>query len=181
MPRLSLSSHSRLALDYNPVLISITVTVVLPIELRSGSDTDLGPVFEITVSKIFCLLTTKMVIVLFPVSLLIWRTGAANHRSTDRERENGAAALVSAHVGLFDEERHRLETYDKDCDHSCDWVDENSLLVLPPTVKLHKESPGMCFSNGKVKLSPLIEPPESFTIYVSGTTALSKHFLDNIR
>ncbi|GBP82804.1 hypothetical protein EVAR_46027_1 [Eumeta japonica] len=33
-----------------------------------------------------------------------WRTGAANHRSTDRERENGAAALVSAE--LFDEERH---------------------------------------------------------------------------
>ncbi|GBP74384.1 hypothetical protein EVAR_80138_1 [Eumeta japonica] len=40
-----------------------------------------------------------------------WRTGAANHRSTDRERENGAAALVSAHVELFDEERHRLETW----------------------------------------------------------------------
>ncbi|GBP61389.1 hypothetical protein EVAR_37920_1 [Eumeta japonica] len=39
-----------------------------------------------------------------------WRTGAANHRSTDRERENGAAALVSAHVELFDEERHSLET-----------------------------------------------------------------------
>ncbi|GBP82050.1 hypothetical protein EVAR_32151_1 [Eumeta japonica] len=43
--------------------------------------------------------------------LRLGRTGAANHRSTDRERENGAAALVSAHVELFDEERHRLETW----------------------------------------------------------------------
>ncbi|GBP63741.1 hypothetical protein EVAR_8738_1 [Eumeta japonica] len=32
-----------------------------------------------------------------------WRTGAANHRSTDRERENGATALVSEHVELLDE------------------------------------------------------------------------------
>ncbi|GBP21943.1 hypothetical protein EVAR_7158_1 [Eumeta japonica] len=56
-----------------------------------------------------------------------WRTGAANHRSTDRGQENSAAALVSAHGGtlrqrtktvqrrwfprtveLFDKEQHNL-------------------------------------------------------------------------
>ncbi|GBP32474.1 hypothetical protein EVAR_24638_1 [Eumeta japonica] len=30
-----------------------------------------------------------------------WRTGAANHRSTDRGQENSAAALVSAHGGTL--------------------------------------------------------------------------------
>ncbi|GBP14391.1 hypothetical protein EVAR_92381_1 [Eumeta japonica] len=35
------------------------------------------------------------------LKLETWRTGAAYHRSTDRGRENGAAALVSARGGTL--------------------------------------------------------------------------------
>ncbi|GBP97587.1 hypothetical protein EVAR_65919_1, partial [Eumeta japonica] len=38
-----------------------------------------------------------------------WRTGAAYHRSTDRGRENGVAALVSKLGGTLRTERHRAE------------------------------------------------------------------------
>lgn len=74
--------------------------------------------------------------------------------------------------------------YDKDCDYS-----NHPNVVIGPmstvclychALKFQKESPGMCCSNGKVKLSPLVEPPELIS-YVSGNTALSKHFLENIR
>ncbi|CAF1287602.1 unnamed protein product [Rotaria sp. Silwood1] len=43
------------------------------------------------------------------------------------------------------------------------------------------EAPGMCCSNGKVKLPPLRLPPEPLESLMSGTTATSKHFLENIR
>ncbi|CAF3947988.1 unnamed protein product [Rotaria magnacalcarata] len=43
------------------------------------------------------------------------------------------------------------------------------------------EAPGMCCSNGKVKLSPLKPPPEPLESLMSGTTSESKHFLENIR
>lgn len=43
------------------------------------------------------------------------------------------------------------------------------------------EAPGMCCSNGKVKLPPLRGPPEPLESLMSGTTSDSKHFLDNIR
>ncbi|GBP81995.1 hypothetical protein EVAR_62871_1 [Eumeta japonica] len=91
-----------------------------------------------------------------------WRTGAANHRSTDRGQENSAAALVSAHdlrlgvralliivrlivdkktvqrrwfprtVELFDEERHRLETWRTGAANhqSTDRGQENSAAAL---------------------------------------------------
>lgn len=44
-----------------------------------------------------------------------------------------------------------------------------------------KEPPGMCCSNGKVLLPYFKEPPEPLKSLVSGTTQLSKHFLENIR
>ncbi|CAF4665941.1 unnamed protein product, partial [Rotaria sp. Silwood2] len=43
------------------------------------------------------------------------------------------------------------------------------------------KAPGMCCSNGKVKLPPLRLPPEPLESLMSGTTATSKHFLENIR
>ncbi|EYB87952.1 hypothetical protein Y032_0254g286 [Ancylostoma ceylanicum] len=43
------------------------------------------------------------------------------------------------------------------------------------------EPPGMCCSNGKVRLPDLNQPPEPLRSYMSGTTAESKHFLQNIR
>lgn len=48
-------------------------------------------------------------------------------------------------------------------------------------LKFPKESAGMCCSNGKVSLPPLNNPPEPLLSYVSGTNAISKHFLQNIR
>ncbi|RCN34815.1 hypothetical protein ANCCAN_19329 [Ancylostoma caninum] len=47
--------------------------------------------------------------------------------------------------------------------------------------KFRAEPPGMCCSGGKVKLPPLNPPPEPLRSYMSGTTAESKHFLQNIR
>ncbi|CAF3779045.1 unnamed protein product [Rotaria sp. Silwood1] len=43
------------------------------------------------------------------------------------------------------------------------------------------EAPGMCCSNGKVKLPSLRQPPEPLESLMSGTTITSKHFLENIR
>lgn len=48
-------------------------------------------------------------------------------------------------------------------------------------LKFKNESPGMCCLNGKVSLPSPNEPPEPLRSYVSGNTALSKHFLTNIR
>ena len=47
--------------------------------------------------------------------------------------------------------------------------------------KWPREVPGMCCSNGKVKLTPLRPPPEPLEPLMSGTTSESKHFLENIR
>ncbi|KIH55919.1 hypothetical protein ANCDUO_13913 [Ancylostoma duodenale] len=47
--------------------------------------------------------------------------------------------------------------------------------------KFRGEPAGMCCSGGKVKLPPLNPPPEPLHSNMSGTTAESKHFLQNIR
>ena len=44
-----------------------------------------------------------------------------------------------------------------------------------------KESPGMCCSNGKVVVSPLMKPPEPLLSYISKRTPTSKLFFQNIR
>lgn len=46
--------------------------------------------------------------------------------------------------------------------------------------KFENEAPGMCCSNGKIGLDPLVSPPEPLLEYISGKTKLSKHFLTNI-
>lgn len=43
------------------------------------------------------------------------------------------------------------------------------------------EPNGICCASGKVKLQPLIDPPEPLSSYVSGENAISRHFLLNIR
>ncbi|CAF1454121.1 unnamed protein product [Rotaria sp. Silwood1] len=48
-------------------------------------------------------------------------------------------------------------------------------------LKWSGEAPGMCCSNGKVKLPSLRQPPEPLESLMSGTTTTSKHFLENIR
>jgi hypothetical protein len=47
--------------------------------------------------------------------------------------------------------------------------------------KFKTETPGMCCSNGKVKLPALLEPIDPLRAYMSGTNAESNHFLANIR
>lgn len=48
-------------------------------------------------------------------------------------------------------------------------------------LKFSKEAPGMCCSNGKVKLNPIVAPPEPLSSLMSNNTTESKHFLNNIR
>ncbi|EPB68548.1 hypothetical protein ANCCEY_12360 [Ancylostoma ceylanicum] len=49
------------------------------------------------------------------------------------------------------------------------------------TKKSRSESPGMCCWNGNVNIPSLNPPPEPLLSYMSGNTAESKHFLQNIR
>lgn len=56
----------------------------------------------------------------------------------------------------------------------------NEMCIHCHALKFKNESVGMCCSNGKVKLFPLNTPPEPLRSYMSGTTAISKHFLENI-
>lgn len=57
----------------------------------------------------------------------------------------------------------------------------DNLCLHCHALKFKKEPPGMCCSSGKVILSSINEPPEPLQSLVSGTTPLSKHFLENIR
>jgi hypothetical protein len=47
--------------------------------------------------------------------------------------------------------------------------------------KFRGESPGICCSNGKVKLPSLNPPPDPLLSYMSRTSEETKHFLHNIR
>lgn len=47
--------------------------------------------------------------------------------------------------------------------------------------KFDKEPPGLCCANGKVKLPPLMPPPEPLRSYVTANTPLGRHFLANIQ
>ena len=57
----------------------------------------------------------------------------------------------------------------------------SSACVYRSALKWTGEAPGMCCSNGRVKLSPLTLPPEPLESLMSGTTTKSKQFLENIR
>lgn len=57
----------------------------------------------------------------------------------------------------------------------------NKVCLHCRALKFAKESPGMCCFNGKISLPPPIEPPEPLLSYLSGTTPIWKHFLQNIR
>uniref|UniRef100_A0A8D8QFU6 Helitron helicase-like domain-containing protein n=1 Tax=Cacopsylla melanoneura TaxID=428564 RepID=A0A8D8QFU6_9HEMI len=48
-------------------------------------------------------------------------------------------------------------------------------------LKYENESPGLCCASGKVKLAPLVRPPEPLYSLVSGTGSDSKHFLTHIQ
>ncbi|XP_044597781.1 uncharacterized protein LOC123274285, partial [Cotesia glomerata] len=75
--------------------------------------------------------------------------------------------------------------YDKKYDYKIhpDVVIGSMNVVCPHcrAKKFQKETAGLCCSNGKVHLPPLVEPPEPLLTYVSGTTKESKHFLQHIR
>lgn len=48
-------------------------------------------------------------------------------------------------------------------------------------LKYRKETSGLCCANGKVKLTPLVPPPEPLRSLVSGAVADSSHFLTHIQ
>lgn len=97
----------------------------------------------------------------------------------DRRRVNNAAAGRNTELSLaafrynssFDYSHHAkviIGNMNKGCGHC-------------GALKFKNETPGMCCSNGKVKLPALNLPPEPLSTLVSGTTSESKHFLTNIR
>ena len=57
----------------------------------------------------------------------------------------------------------------------------DSTCLFCRALKWKSETPGMCCSSGKVKLEPLLLPPEPLKTLLSGSTQQSKHFLSNIR
>jgi hypothetical protein len=48
-------------------------------------------------------------------------------------------------------------------------------------LKFKSEAPGLCCASGKVKLTPLVPPPEPLHSLVSGNGTDSKHFLTHIQ
>lgn len=48
-------------------------------------------------------------------------------------------------------------------------------------LKFRNEAAGLCCASGKVKLTPLVPPPEPLLSFVSGVGAASTHFLSNIQ
>ena len=98
-------------------------------------------------------------------------------REVERTRQRGSKTTIDLFKAAFN--------YDQEYDYSVhrDVVigSMTTLCIYCHALKFVKESPGMCCSNGKVKLSQLVEPPEPLISYLSGNTALCKHFLENIR
>jgi hypothetical protein len=48
-------------------------------------------------------------------------------------------------------------------------------------LRFKNEAPGLCCASGKIKLMPLLPPPEPLLSLVSGNGPASKHFLTNIQ
>src|SRR5258705_6277295 len=57
----------------------------------------------------------------------------------------------------------------------------NTMCQYCDAMKWQNEAPGMCCSGGKVKLPPLMLPPDPLESLASGNSPQSKHFLDNCR
>lgn len=92
-----------------------------------------------------------------------------NRRVQSRERIQLNMAVFNYDPN-YDYENHPNVTIgqmDKICQHC-------------QAMKFAKESPGMCCSNGKVKLMPVNEPPQALLKFF-GSDPLSKHFLGEIR
>lgn len=113
--------------------------------------------------------------------------------STSRTMETEEQRTERQEVDRTRHSRSRLRTdltleafnYYKDYDYSAHpnvvIGEMNKLCPHCKALTFLKEPPGMCCSNGKVKLPPLEEPPEPLKTYVSGTTAASKSFLNAVR
>lgn len=96
--------------------------------------------------------------------------------SNVRARRQTNVAL-NAHRAPF----HYNRTIDYSADHSVaiGWIS----VVCPhcKALKYRNETPGVCCASHKVKLIPLIPPPEPLRSLLSGTGAHSKYFLTQIQ
>lgn len=96
--------------------------------------------------------------------------------SNVRARRQTNVAL-NAHRAPF----HYNRTIDYSADHSVaiGWMS----VVCPhcKALKYRNETPGVCCASHKVKLIPLIPPPEPLRSLLSGTGAHSKHLLTQIQ
>ncbi|GFV41445.1 ATP-dependent DNA helicase [Trichonephila clavipes] len=57
----------------------------------------------------------------------------------------------------------------------------DKICMYCSALKFKNETRGMCCASGKVKLPELHSPPEALSMFLSGVTRVSKHFLENIR
>lgn len=106
----------------------------------------------------------------------------ANERTRmSRSEARNANRRVSANVVLNQAAFH----YDPTINYSAHpFVIIGTMSVLCQhckALKFSNEAPGLCCANGKVKLQPLISPPEPLRSLLYGEHQFSKHFLANIQ
>ena len=110
-------------------------------------------------------------------------TSRARQSSRERElrvqqdrRRKQESRIVNQHSDLKLGAFNYNSDYDY-CNHPNVVIGRMDVICNHCRAKKYKCEPaGMCCSNGKVRLLPLNEPPESLLSYLSGSTANSKHF-----
>ncbi|CAF1606327.1 unnamed protein product [Rotaria magnacalcarata] len=104
-----------------------------------------------------------------------WQT----RREDDRTRRSTSRAARWAFMEREAFQYDPTKNYDNHCQLYIERMTE--IYSYCDAFKWPGEAPGMCCSIGKVKLPSLRLPPEPLESLMSGTTATSKHFLENIR
>ena len=72
-------------------------------------------------------------------------------------------------------------SYDYESNNLLDIGRMANVCLKCSALKWKGETPGMCCSSGKVKLPPILKPPEPLCSLLNGETAQSKDFVKHIR